>query len=139
MRDQEWDAALAQLNSLDLSELVLGLLSLDSVHGEAALGVVHKTEVLAGLLNGDDIHETGWVGCIGADLAIDLDQALHDNGLGLARVERILEAVADEDDQRHTVAELVWTCGRARSVGTGQLVQKPMRWSAQALLVLLSA
>ena len=90
MRDQEWDSALAQLHSLDLAELVLSFLGLDPVDGEAALGVVDQTEVLASLLDGDNIHEASWVGGIGADLAIDLDQPLHDDRLGLASVERIL-------------------------------------------------
>ena len=90
MRDQEWDSALAQLNSLDFSELVFGLLGLDSVDGEATFGIIDKTEVLASFLDTDDIHETSWVCGIGSDLAINLDQALHDNGLGLASVERIL-------------------------------------------------
>lgn len=90
MRDQEWDAALAKLHSLDLPELVFSLLGLDAVDGEAALGVVDQAEVLAGLLDADDIHEASGVGGIGADLAINLDQALHDNCLGLAGVERIL-------------------------------------------------
>jgi len=98
VRNQEWDSALAQLNSLDLPQLVFGLLSLDAVNGESTFGVVNKTEVLASLLDADDIHESGWVGSIGTNLAINLDQALHDNSLGLAGVERILETVANEDD-----------------------------------------
>lgn len=138
MRDQEWDSTLAKLNALDLSELVLGLLSLDTVDGEASLGVVDKAEVLASLLDGDDIHEASWVGGIGADLSVDLDQALHDDGLGLASVKSILQAVTDEDDQWHAVAELVWTWGWARRIGTGQFVQEPVGWRAKALLVLLS-
>lgn len=92
MRNQEWDATLAQLYSLNLAELVLSLLGGDAVDGEAALGVVDEAEVLARLLDTDDIHEAGRVGGVGADLAIDLDQALHDNGLGLAGVERILQS-----------------------------------------------
>lgn len=40
MRNQEWDTATAQLDALDLAELVLGLLGLDAVDREAALGVV---------------------------------------------------------------------------------------------------
>lgn len=138
MRDQEWDAALAQLHSLDLAELVLSLLGLDAVDGEAALGVVDEAEVLASLLDGDHVHETGGVGGVGTDLAVDLDESLHDNRLGLARVKRILETVADEDDQGHAVAELVRTGRRTRSVGTGQLVQEPVGGRAEALLVLLS-
>lgn len=90
MRNQEWDPALAQLNALDLSKLVLCLLSLNTVNGEATLGVVDETEVLISLVDGDDIHETSWVGYVSADLAVDLDQTLHDDGLGLASVEGVL-------------------------------------------------
>lgn len=98
MRDQEWDSTAAKLNALDLAQLVLGLLGLDSVDGESALGVVDKAEALAGLLDGDDVHEAGGVSLVGADLAIDLDQALHEDGAGLTVVESILEAVSEEDD-----------------------------------------
>jgi hypothetical protein len=91
MRNQEWDAALAQLHPLDFAELVLSLLASDAVDSETALGVVDKAEVLAGLLDGDNIHEASRVGGVGADLAIDLDQALHDNGLHLATVEGVLQ------------------------------------------------
>jgi len=90
VRDQEWDSALAKLNSLDFAQLVFCLLSLNSVDGETALGVVDQTEVLASLLDADDVHEACWVCCIGSDLSIDLDQALHDNGLGFAGVQSIL-------------------------------------------------
>jgi len=90
VRDQEWDSALAQLHSLDFSKLVFSLFGLDSVDGETALGIVHQTEVFASLLDADNVHETSWVGGIGSDLAINLDQALHDDGLGLACVEGIL-------------------------------------------------
>jgi hypothetical protein len=137
MRNQEWDAATAELNALDLSELVLGLLVLDAVDGETALGVVDEAEVLASLLDGDNIHEASGVGHVGTDLAVDLDQALHQDSPGLAEVERILESVADEDDQGHAVAELVRTGGRAGSIDTRQLVEKPVRGGAKALLVLL--
>lgn len=138
MRDQEWDSTTAELDALDLAELVLGLLGLDAVDGEAALGVVDEAEVLAGLLDGDDVHEAGGVGDVGADLAVDLDQALHGDGLGLAVVERILEAVADEDDQGHAVAELVRTGRGLGGVGAGQLVEQPVRGRTKALLVLLA-
>lgn len=138
MRDQEWDSALAQLHSLDFAELVFCLLSLDTVDGETSLGVVNQTEVLAGLLDADNIHETCWVCGVGANLAVDLDQTLHNDGLGLTGVESILETVSDEDDKWHAVSKLVWTSGRTRSIGTGQFVQEPVVWRAQALLVLLS-
>ena len=138
MRDQEWDSALAKLNALDLAQLVLGLLGLNSVDGESALGVVDETEVLARLLDGDDVHEAGGVGDVGSDLAVDLDQALHEDGLGLAVVQGVLETVADEDDERKGIAGLVGTGRGLGGVDTGELVEKPVRGGAKALLVLLS-
>lgn len=138
MRDQEWDSALAQLHSLNLSELVFCLFGLDSVNGEATLGIIDKSEVLPSFLNADNIHETGWVCCISSDFAIHLDQTLHNDSLGLARVQGILETISDEDDQWHAVAKLVRTGRRAGSVGTRQFIEEPMRWRAQALLMLLS-
>lgn len=157
MRNQEWDAALAQLYSLDLAQLVLCLLFSDAVDGETALGVVDETEVLACLLDGDDVHVASWVGRIGADLAIDLDQALHDNRLGLAPIEGVLQTigedmsvwmlllddfcvlagwrvleygipVANEDDQRHAVAQLVRTRRGLGRIATAELVEQPVRW-----------
>ena len=97
VRNQEWDPALAELNTLNLAELVLGLLSLDTVDGETALGVVDETEVLAGLLDGDHVHEAGGVGGVGADLAVDLDETLHQDGLDLATVEGVLQTIFRPD------------------------------------------
>lgn len=138
MRNQEWDSTTAKLDTLNLAELVLSLLGLNSVDGEAALGVVDETEVLAGLVDGDDVHEASGVGHVGADLAVDLDETLHQDGLGLAVVQGILEAVADEDNQGQAVAELVRTGRRLGGIDSGQFVQQPVRGGAEALLVLLA-
>jgi hypothetical protein len=122
VRNQVGNAALAKLDALDLAKLVLCLLSGDAVDGETALGVVDQAEVLASLLDGDDVHETGGEGAVGADLAVDLDQALLDDGLDLVTVKRILEAVAEEDDQGQRVAGLVGTSGGLGSVGTWEVL-----------------
>lgn len=137
MRDQEWDAALAKLHSLDLAQLVLSLLGLNAVDGEAALGVENETEVLASLLDGDDVHETGGVGGVGADLAVNLDETLHQDALGLAVVQGILETVAEEDDEGQALALLVRTGGGLGSVDTREFVKEPVRGGTKALLVLL--
>lgn len=155
MRNQVGNSALAKLDALDLAELVLCLLVGNAVHREAALGVVDQTEVLASLLNRDDVHQSRGESGVSADLAVDLDQALHQDGVDLAGVERILEAVAEEDDEREGVAELVRTGRCLGGIGTcqlsisschaivcttraptGQLVQEPVRGRAEALLVL---
>ena len=88
MRNKVGNATSSKLNPPDLAQLVLGLLSGDAVDGEAALGVVDETEVLASLLDTDDVHEAGGVGSVGPDLAVDLDEALHHDGLGLATMQR---------------------------------------------------
>jgi len=38
------------------------------VKDETTLGVIEETEVLIGLLDGDDIHESTWVVHVGANL-----------------------------------------------------------------------
>lgn len=158
MRNQEWNAALAELLPLHLAELILGLLSSDTVDGEAPLGVVDESEVLARLFNRYHVHVTGWVCCVGADLAIDLDKPLHDDGFGLSRVEGIFEAggrarvsmggfvlwdvhspISNEDNQGHAVSEFVRTGRGTRSVGARELVQEPVRGRGKALLVFLPA
>jgi hypothetical protein len=121
VRNQVGNAALANLNTLDLAELVLCLLVCYPVDGEAALGVVDQAEVLAGLLDRDDVHQAGGEGGVGADLAVDLDEALHKDGVDLTAVERILETVAEEDDERQGVAELVRTWGSLGSIGTWKM------------------
>ena len=93
VRNQEWDPSLAQLHPLDLAKLVFGLLSLDAVDGETALGIVDEAEVLAGLIDGDDVHEASGVGGVGADFGVDFDEALHQDGVGLAGVEGILQTI----------------------------------------------
>jgi MoaA/NifB/PqqE/SkfB family radical SAM enzyme len=121
VRNQVGNAALAELHTLDLAELVLCLLVCYPVDGEAALGVVDETEVLAGLLDGDNVHQSRGEGGVGADLAVNLDEALHEDSIDLAGVESVLQTVAEEDDQRQRVAELVRTGGSLGSIGTWKL------------------
>jgi hypothetical protein len=90
MRNQEWDAALAQLDSLHFSQFVLGFLGGNSVDCETTLGVVDKSEVLSSFVNGNDIHEASGVGDISSYFAVDFDQTLHDDCFGLSGVEGIL-------------------------------------------------
>ena len=53
--DDVGNTTVANGHLTDLEELVGSLLRGDAVDGEAALDVVEETEVLAGLLNGDDV------------------------------------------------------------------------------------
>jgi len=90
MSDDVRNALGAEGDLLDFAELVGGLFWRDTVDGEAALDVVKETEVLARLLDRNDIHETGGVGCVCPDLAVDLNQTLHDDSSHLPSIERVL-------------------------------------------------
>ena len=103
--------------------------------GWGSAHVVKQAEVLVGLLDRDDVHETGRVGRIGARLAVDLDEPLHEDVLDLLASQRILEAVAQQDDQRQALAQLVGAGGRSGSPNAAQLVQHPVLGRIQALQV----
>lgn len=126
-----------ELDTADLAEFIASLLLRDTMDGEATFGVVNETEVLASLLNGDDIHETSREGGVSADLAVDLDEPLHDDGLGLATVQRILEPVADEDNEGHALAGLVGTGARLGGIFAGKLVEQPVGGRCKALEMFL--
>lgn len=93
MRNQEWDSILSQLYPPDLAQLVLGLLGRNSVHGEAALGVVHETKMLSSLFDADHVHKTSRVGRVCADFMVDFDQTLHEDGFGFTGIEGIFQTL----------------------------------------------
>lgn len=136
--DKVGDSLLAELDTLDLAELVGSLLVGDSVDGESTLDVVDKSEVLAGLLELDHVHEASGEGGVGSHLAVDLDKSLHQDGVDLSTVESVLETVSQEDDQGQRLPELVGTGRRSGSVGAGQLVQHPVGGSCESLEMLLA-
>jgi hypothetical protein len=90
VRNTVGNSALAKLDALDLAQLVCRLLASYPVDGVATLGVEDEAEVLASLIDRDDVHETRREGGVGADLAIDLDEALHEDRVDLTSVEGIL-------------------------------------------------
>ena len=93
MGNQVWDTLRSNLYPSDLAKLVGGLIFGNPVNGEATLGVVDQAETFACFLDCDHIHKSGWVGRVGSDFAIDLDEALHKHCLGLTAVQSILQPV----------------------------------------------
>jgi hypothetical protein len=55
MGDNVRDTLGTELNLANLAKLILGLLLSDTVDGETSLNVIDETELLTGLLDGDDI------------------------------------------------------------------------------------
>ena len=95
MRNQEWYASLAQLHPLDFAQLVFRLFSCDTMDGKAAFSIIDQAEVLAGLLDGDDVHVASRIGRIRAHFAVNFDETLHHDCLYFAAVECILETVGN--------------------------------------------
>lgn len=125
-----------ELSLLNFEELVAGLLWGDAVDDESALNIVQDSEVLARLLNGDDVHEPGWVGWFRSHLAVDLDEALSSDCNNLTASQGVLETVSQENHQWQRLSQLVWAWRWAWGVGTRQLVQHPRGWGCEPLHVL---
>merc|ERR1712232_382150 len=85
------------------------VLVVQPVHDETALGIVEHAEVLVGLVNGNNIHEaTGVVG-VGAYLAINFDETLHEDLLNFLLGEGVLETVPQNENERQALTQLVGT------------------------------
>jgi hypothetical protein len=126
----------ASAEPLDAAKLEFSLLRGDPVEDEASLGIVEHAEVLAGLLNADDVHEAAGISHVSADLAVNLDGAAVHDHLGLGVGERILQPVAEDDEHGDALAKLVRTSRRARSKHARQLVKHPVLGRRDALQVL---
>jgi hypothetical protein len=87
------DTSLAEFETLDLAELVSGLFLADAVDDKATLGVVEETEMFISLGDINDIHVPDRVGLISADLAIDVNQAVHEDGNDLLASQGIPEKI----------------------------------------------
>lgn len=116
--DNEGDPLGTDLHLADLAQLVLGLLLGNAVDDKAALDVEQETEGLAGLLDLNHVHEAGREVGVGANLTVDLDEALHDDAGDLALVQGILQAVTQKNDQGQALTELVGSRRGTRSLHT---------------------
>ena len=92
MRNQEWYAALAQLHPLDLGQLVFRFFGSNAMDRKTAFGIVDEAEILASLFDRDDVHEAGGICGVSADLAVNFDETLHNDGLGFSGIESILQS-----------------------------------------------
>jgi len=126
---------------LHAAQLVFGfrreIFVVQPVHDEPTLGIVEHAEVFIGLLDGDDIHEaTGEVG-IGANLAVDFDETLHQDLLYLLFGQGVLETVAQNQNERQALTQLVGARRGTGSPGAPHLVQHPVLGGIEALQMLL--
>jgi len=126
---QEWDILRPSLHFTDAAQLVLGLGGSDAVDDEPALDIVDDAEVLSGLLNLDDIHETSGELGVGPELAINLDEALLADGLDLLHGKSILQTVPEEESNGERLSLLVGSRAGLDGENSSKFVQHPGGWS----------
>jgi len=112
-------------NLANFKELVGCLLGCDAVDCKSALYVVEESEVLAGLFDGDDIHETSRVCVVSSDFSIHLDETLHHDSSNLTAGQCIFQTIPEENGQREAFAQFVGTRRGTGSVGAAKLVEHP--------------
>lgn len=83
---------------LHAAQLPLLLLVGDAVKNVASLGIEYQAELIASLGDLDDVHETSRVVGISAGLAVNLDQLLHADHLGLLTGKGVFKAVSQNED-----------------------------------------
>mmetsp|Transcript_33645 Transcript_33645/g.56529 ORF Transcript_33645/g.56529 Transcript_33645/m.56529 type:complete len:273 (-) Transcript_33645:113-931(-) len=131
------DALAADLELDHLAELVGGLLLGDAVHDEATLGVVNDAEVLISLFDVNNIHETGRVVLLSANLGVNLDQALHADRVHLTTGESVLQPVAEHQHQGQAFAQLVGPGGGPGGENATHFIKHPVPGGIQPLQMLL--
>merc|ERR1719389_952109 len=136
---QVGDGVGAGLSLPDLAELVLGLLGGDPVHGEPPLHVVDDAEVLSGLLDLDDIHESGGELGVRASLAINFDEPLLQDSLDLLSAQSVLQTVPDEQSDGQGGALLVGAGPRLDGEHSSEFVQHPGLGRGEPLQVTLGS
>jgi len=131
--DSNGDLLGGDVNLLDAAQLVLSLLLVDTVEDETSLGVEKKTEAISGLLKLEDVHETGGVVEVSADLSVDLDATLHADLLALLSGQGVLKTLTKDDGNGKALALLVGTGGGLGGPDSAHLAHVPVTGRIEAL------
>jgi len=135
--DQEWNVVLFDKDFFDSAEFVGSFFGGDSVDDESTFGVVNQSKVLVGLLNGNNIHETGWVFHISSDFTVNLDHSSLHDFLALVTGKSVVESVSEEDGQWHAFSELVWSGVWSEAENAASFWEHPVVWCREGLEMLL--
>lgn len=119
----------------DLAELEGGLLGVNSVRDESTLDVEEDSEVLVGLVNGDNVHVSEWESVVSSDLSVNLDVSILvvGNLSALVSGESVLESLLEKNSHWDALSKLVWTSGWSGGVDTLELAEVPHLWCGDSL------
>ena len=99
MGNDIWNLVLSEFLLLNLTELEGGFFAVDLDQGEASLNVQKHAEALAGLGDGDDIHEANREFVVSSDTVINLDVAkisVFDDLQNFLSVQSKLQSASEE-------------------------------------------
>jgi hypothetical protein len=91
---------------------------LDLNESESTLNVVQDSELVTGLWDSDDVHQTNWVFEVSSGDTINLDLValfLKDN-LSLLSSQSVFKLFLENEGQRNGFSELVWSLGWSGSL-----------------------
>ena len=137
----------AALRVVDEAEVLVGLVDGNDVCGGRGMGftVSHRVRLFFSANDAMErrfavlTHEAGGVALVDTSLAVNLDEALHEDGGHLLVGERVLQAVAQDEAQGKALAGLVGTGGGLGGEDAAQLVKHPVLGGIEPLEVLLGS
>jgi len=135
--DDEGDSLGAESDLADTAELELGLLGVDLVEGETALGIIEQTENFVRSIDLYYVHESRREAGVCADLLVDFHQTLHEDEGNFLLGQGILKSVSQHENEREALSGLVGTSGGLGGPHSAHLVEHPGLRGVQTLKVLL--
>ena len=104
----------------DFAEFESGLLGINSMGLESTFNIMENSEMLVGLLDGDNVHLTKWESVVSSDLSVNLNQSffiLNDLS-SLISGKSVLQSLLEKDVEWDALSKLVWTWRRSGSIDT---------------------
>lgn len=125
----------------DAAELELGLVGVNLVGLVSSLHVVEDSEVLAGSLDRNNVHDTERESGVSSDLAVDPDESflVFNDLYSLLTRNCISQSISKEHGEGHAFLSLVGAGAGSGSVNSSELVQHPVGGSSDSLLMLLGS
>jgi len=137
MSNKEWNVAFSKLKTLHAAKLVAGLFVGDTVNNVTTFSIEDQTKVLVGLVNSNNVHETGWVFNVSSYFTVNFDHLALHNLLALLSGESVVQTITDEHGEWQALTKFVWASVRAEGKYTGGFWEHPMVWSCQGLEMFL--
>lgn len=100
MESSVGDSSDSSVDLLDSAEFELSFFSRDGVDNKSSLGIIEKSEVFVGFVDGNNIHETSRVSRFSSDFTVDFNESLFHDVFDFLFGEGVSESVSQQKDER---------------------------------------